>query len=920
MKKLFLLGFCFAIFFNLASAQDVSKKTISVNFQQTPMAQFVSDLETKTGYHFYYTPAQFDSLKVTLQLNDQPLEVVLNAAFQKTDFHFSIIDQNVFLTKGRQVSTSLAPGFFNVQPTNAPQVNAVTDYTVETQAKVAEATTENKVYEIGIRTNTIKAGTATLAGYVRNIKTGEAIIGASIYNPDSKIGISTDQFGYYTLTLQRGHQTLIIKGLGMKDTRRKIILYSDGKLNIEMQEQVTSLKEVTISAEKVANVKSVEMGVNKLDIKSIKQIPTAFGEADVLRVVLTLPGVQSVGEATTGFNVRGGAADQNLILFNDATIYNPSHFFGFFSAFDPDLVKDIELYKSTVPEKYGGRLSSVLEVTDRDGNKKKFTGSAGIGLLTSRLSVEGPIIKDKTSFIFGARTTYSDWLLNLLPDAYKHSSASFYDFNAGITSQINDKNTIYLMGYLSQDHFKLNSDTAYAYSNKNANIKWKHNFNNKLYSVLLAGVDHYDYGITSTANPVDGYNLKFGVNQYNFRADFNYYASPKNTIDFGISSIYYKLNPGDEEPAGAKSLVLPDKVAQEQALENAIYIGDKYDITPDLSLSAGIRYSLYAYLGPQTIDHYAPNLPKEAVNVTDSTTYGKNKVIKTYGGPEIRISARYNINDDMSLKAAYNTMHQYIHLLSNTTAISPTDTYKLSDPNIKPQFGQQISLGLYRNAKSNTIETSVEVYYKKINDYLDYKSGATLLLNQHIEQDVITTQGKAYGIEFLVRKTAGKLNGWLSYTYSRTFLKQDDPFAGELINNGSYYPANYDKPHDFNFNGNYRFSHRFSVSLDMTYSTGRPITLPIAKYEYGGSERVYYSDRNAYRIPDYFRTDLSMNIEGNHKVHQLTHNSWSIGVYNLTGRANAYSTFFQEQGGVINGYQLSIFARPIPFVNYNIRF
>ena len=920
MKKLFLLGFCFAIFSNLCSAQDVSKKKISVNFQQTPMAQFVSDLETKTGYHFYYTPAQFDSLKVTLQLDDQPLEVVLNAAFQKTDFHFSIIDQNVFLTKGRQVSTSLAPGFFNTQPTNAPQVNAVTDYTVETHAKVAEATTENKVYEIGIRTNTIKAGTATLAGYVRDIKTGEAIIGASIYNPDSKIGISTDQFGYYTLTLQRGHQTLIIKGLGMKDTRRKIILYSDGKLNIEMQEQVTSLKEVTISAEKVANVKSVEMGVNKLDIKSIKQIPTAFGEADVLRVVLTLPGVQSVGEATTGFNVRGGAADQNLILFNDATIYNPSHFFGFFSAFDPDLVKDIELYKSTVPEKYGGRLSSVLEVTDRDGNKKKFTGSAGIGLLTSRLNVEGPIIKDKTSFIFGARTTYSDWLLNLLPDAYKHSSASFYDFNAGITSQINDKNTIYLMGDLSQDHFKLNSDTAYAYSNKNANIKWKHNFNNKLYSVLLAGVDHYDYGITSTANPVDGYNLKFGVNQYNFRADFNYYASPKNTIDFGISSIYYKLNPGDEEPAGAKSLVLPDKVALEQALENAIYIGDKYDITPDLSLSAGIRYSLYAYLGPQTIDHYAPNLPKEAVNVTDSTTYGKNKVIKTYGGPEIRISARYNINDDMSLKAAYNTMHQYIHLLSNTTAISPTDTYKLSDPNIKPQFGQQISLGLYRNAKSNTIETSVEVYYKKINDYLDYKSGATLLLNQHIEQDVITTQGKAYGIEFLVRKTAGKLNGWLSYTYSRTFLKQDDPFAGELINNGSYYPANYDKPHDFNFNGNYRFSHRFSVSLDMTYSTGRPITLPIAKYEYGGSERVYYSDRNAYRIPDYFRTDLSMNIEGNHKVHQLTHNSWSIGVYNLTGRANAYSTFFQEQGGVINGYQLSIFARPIPFVNYNIRF
>ncbi|MBS1501087.1 MAG: carboxypeptidase-like regulatory domain-containing protein [Bacteroidetes bacterium] len=923
MKKIYLLSLCFVAIFKMVSGQDTGKKLISVDFNQAKIEQFVSDLESKTGFHFYYSLAQFDSLKVTLQASNKTLEQVLDMAFGKTDYHYTIKDQLVFLTKGRRLYTDLAVGFFNTPAvTNEAekQPTAAVDYTDETEKKVAEATTENKIYEIGIRTNNIKSGTATLAGYVRNIKTGEAIIGASVFDPDSKVGLATDQFGYYSLTLARGRHTLLIRGLGMKDTRRKIILYSDGKLNIEMQEQVTSLKEVQISAEKVANVRSVEMGVNKLDIKSIKQIPTAFGEADVLKVVLTLPGVQTVGEATTGFNVRGGSADQNLILLNDATIYNPSHFFGFFSAFDPDIVKNIELYKSTIPEKYGGRLSSVLDVTDRDGNTKKFTGSAGIGLLTSRLNIEGPIIKDKTSFIFGGRTTYSDWLLSLLPNAYKNSSASFYDLNLGITSQLDDKNTIYLMGYMSKDNFRLNSDTTYAYSNKNANIKWKHNFNNKLYSVVLAGIDHYDYSIASTENPIDGYKLNFGINQYNFKTDFSYYVNPKNTIDFGLSGIYYKLNPGNEQPDGAKSLVIPDVVAQEQAMEDAIYLGDKYDITSDLSISAGIRYSLYAYLGPQTVDHYAPNLPKEAVNVTDSTTYGKNKIINTYSGPELRLSARYNIGDDMSIKAAYNSMRQYIHLVSNTTAISPTDSYKLSDPNIKPQLGQQISLGWYRNAKANTIETSIEVYYKTIANYLDYRSGATLLLNQHIEQDLINTKGKAYGVEFLVRKTAGKLNGWISYTYSRTFLRQDDPFAGELINNGDWYPANYDKPHDFNFNGNYRFSHRFSVSLDVTYSTGRPITLPIAKYEYGGSERVFYSDRNAYRIPDYFRTDFSMNIEGNHKVHQLTHNSWSIGVYNLTGRANAYSTFFSEQGGVINGYQLSIFAKPIPFINYNIRF
>lgn len=920
MKKLYLLSLCLVLVLKLASAQD-NTRAVSVNYQQAKIDQVVQDLESKTGYHFYYNPKQFDSLKVTLQMTDKTLPVILNQAFHGTTFTFTIKDQYVFLTKGRQVATNLAPGFFESQQSTTASATAITDYTEQTQAaKVPEATTENKLYEIGIRTNNIKAGNSTLAGYVKNIKTGEAVIGASIYDPESKNGIATDQFGFYSLTLPRGRHTLVIKGLGMKDTRRRIVLYSDGKLNIEMQEQVTSLKEVTISAEKVANVRSVEMGVNKLDIRSIKQIPTAFGEADVLRVVLTLPGVQTVGEATTGFNVRGGATDQNLILFNDATIYNPSHFFGFFSAFDPDLVKSIELYKSTIPEKYGGRLSSVLEVIDRDGNKKKFTGTAGIGLLTSRINVEGPIIKDKTSIIFGARTTYSDWLLSLLPDAYKHSSASFYDVNVGITSQLDDKNTLYLMGYLSHDSFRLNSDTAYAYNNKNANIKWKHNFNNKLYSVLMAGYDHYDYNVSSTENPINAYKLDFGITQYDAKADFTYYLNPKNTIDFGVSSIYYKMNPGEEVADGSKSLLIPQIVPQEQALESAIYLGDKYDISPDLSLSAGVRFSLYDYLGAQTVDHYASNLPKTAVNVTDSTTYGKGKVINTYSGPEIRVSARYSINDDLSLKAAYNSMRQYIHLISNTTAISPTDTYKLSDPNIKPQFGQQVSLGLYKNAKSNTIETSLEVYYKKINNYLDYRSGATLILNDHIEQDVLNTHGKAYGVEFMVKKTAGKLNGWISYTYSRTFLQQDDPNAGELINNGSWYPASYDKPNDVNLNGNYRFSHRFSVSLDMTYSTGRPITLPIAKYEYNGSERVYYSDRNVYRIPDYFRTDLAINIEGNHKVHQLTHNSWSIGIYNLTGRANAYSTFFQEQGGAINGYQLSIFARPIPFVNYNIRF
>jgi len=908
----------------LSFGQNAPATLISVNFRQATIEQVANDLTAKTGYRFYYDAAQFDSLKVTISLNSRTLEQVLAAIFPMPAYHFTIAPSKmaVFLTRDKEIISQLAEGYFNDQPNKIPPGNTkpAVDYFTNVKPPVIKSTVENKLYEVGIKTNIIKPGKATLSGYVKSSKSGEAIGGATIYVSNSKTGAVTDKFGYYTMVLPRGKQSLLIRGIGMRDTHRQIIIYTDGELDIDLDEQITALKEVKVSGDKVANVRSVELGATRLDIKDIKQVPTVFGETDVLRIVLTLAGVQSVGEATTGFNVRGGSADQNLILLNDLTIYNPSHFFGFFSAFNPDIVKSVELYKSTISEKYGGRLSSVLEVTDREGNKKLFTGSAGIGLLTSRFNIEGPIVKDKTSFIFGARTSYSDWLLNLLPAAYKNSHASFYDFNLDISHQINKDNNIYISSYLSNDSFRLNSDTTYNYSNKNANIKWKHNFNNKFFGVLTGGFDGYQYDIASTQVAVDGYKLNFAINQTNLKADFTYYLDNKNTIDFGIATSYYNVNPGDEEPKGAGSLVIPDVVPTERALESAIYLGDKYDVTPDLSLSAGLRYSLYNYLGPQTVDRYAPNLPRTAENVIDSLTYGKNKVINTYSHPEIRVSARYNINDNLSVKAGYNTLAQYIHLLSNTTAISPTDVYKLSDPSIKPQYGSQVSLGLFKNSKANTIEASVEVYYKRIYNYLDYKSSATLLLNQHIERDVLNTEGKAYGIELSLRKSAGKLNGWVNYTYSRTFLRQNDPYAGELINSGAYYPANYDKPHAFNFTGNYRITHRYSFSLDVTYSTGRPITLPIAKYYAYGAERVYYSDRNAYRIPDYFRSDFSLNIDGNHKVNQRFHNSWTVGVYNITGRQNAYSTFFQEQGGAINEYQLSIFARPIPFINYNIRF
>ena len=419
---------------------------------------------------------------------------------------------------------------------------------------------------------------------------------------------------------------------------------------------------------------------------------------------------------------------------------------------------------------------------------------------------------------------------------------------------------------------------------------------------------------------MNAYKLNFDINQKYLKAHFNYYLNSAHTLEFGLNSVNYKLDPGSFQPMGKGSQVIPDVVHTEQALESALYVSDRYTISDRFSIDAGIRYSMFNYLGPQTVNQYVPGIPKTVDNIIAAHPYSKGDFIKTYSGPEYRLSVKYEISDSFSIKAGFNTQRQYIHVLSNTSAMAPTDIWKLSDPNIKPQAGSQISLGLYKNFKSNTIETSVEVYYKEIQDYLDYKSGAVLVLNHHIETDVINTRGKAYGVELMIKKLTGKLNGWISYTYSRTLLKMDDPTAGELISNGNYYPANYDQPHSVTCIANYRVNHRFSVSANATYSTGRPITLPIGVFYYENAYRTLYADRNAYRIPDYFRTDFSMNIDGNHRVHQKTHNSWTIGVYNVTGRKNPYSVYYVSENGAINGYKLSIFGSAIPYVNFNIRF
>ncbi|ALJ01515.1 TonB-dependent receptor [Rufibacter tibetensis] len=907
-------------------AQTVNEPLLTLTLQDASFEDFVREVESKTKYRFYYEPAAVDSFKVTIQVTQKPLKSILDQVVEGTNLKYAMTEQGyVLITQGKEFMATLPEGFFNREQKSSGNQTLVmkstdaTPYIAGEQNK-KKATSEAKLYLIGTKRDNAN-GNANLAGHLRDAKSGEPIIGATVYIQSPLLATTSDQYGYFSLTLPVGERELLIRGIGIKNSRRRIGLYADGKLDIEIEEDVRSLKEVLVEAEKDRNVAGMQMGMERLDIRTIKQVPTAFGETDILRVVLTLPGVKSVGEGSTGMNVRGGSTDQNLILFNDATIYNPSHLFGFFSAFNPDIIKSVELHKSNVPARYGGRLSSVLEITTRDGNKKKLAGSGGIGLLTSRLTLEGPIIKDKTSFMVAGRSTYSNWLLKKLPqESFKKSSASFYDLNAQINHEFDSKNTLYLSSYLSKDKFRLGSDSLYNFSNQNASVKWKHIFHNQLYSVVTGAYSRYGYGVNSENNPVNAADLAFSMNQANLQADFNYFLNSKHTVDFGASSILYNVSPGSLTPVGSESLVMRDVLQKEKALESALYVSDQIDISPRFSVYLGLRYSMFNALGPREAYTYAPNVPKNESTILDTVSYSSGKAIATYHGPEYRVSARLGLTDHTSIKASFNRMRQYIHMLSNTATMSPTDTWKLSDANIRPQVGDQFALGYYQNFRANTVELSVEGYYKKMKDFLDYRNGADIILNHHIETDVANAEGKAYGVEMMLKKMTGKLNGWVSYTYSRTLVRLNNPQVSEIINQGKWYPSNFDKPHDFTMISNYRFSQRFSTSLNFTYSTGRPITLPIAKYYDGNTQRIFYSDRNQYRVPNYYRVDFAMNIEGNHKVKKLAHSSWTLAVYNVTGRKNPYSVYFRSENRQIKGYKLSIFGQPIPTVTYNFKF
>jgi len=776
------------------------------------------------------------------------------------------------------------------------------------------------LFVLGISIQISAQNKYTISGTIKDAKTGEIMIGALIAVKElPSTGTLTNAYGFFSISLPEGSYTLSCRYAGYTTKDSVVNLKSNKKLNIELGEKFVDLKEVEVSAEKTdKNVSSVQMSSEKLDIKDIKNIPVFFGEKDILKTIQLLPGIKGISEGNSGFYVRGGGADQNLILLDEATVYNPSHLLGFFSVFNSDAIKNIEVFKGGIPAQYGGRISSVLDIKMNDGNSKKWSATGGIGLIASRLTIEGPINKGKGSFIISGRRTYADMFLKLSKNsAFKNSQLYFYDFNLKANYQLGEKDRLYLSGYFGRDALGLNNRNnpnnsfGINWGNATGTLRWNHLFNDKLFLNSSFIYTNYNYQILIGSGDTQ-FKIVSGIEDYGIKEDFQYFLSTKHKIKFGLNIIHHTFIPG-EVSTGTASIRGPIKlgatIERKHAIESAAYIGDEFIVNDRVTVNYGFRYSLFNQIGPGTAYTYDAD-----GNAIDSSTYKSNKIIKTYMGFEPRIAAVFKLNASSSLKVSYNRINQYLHLLSNSTTSTPTDLWVPSSNNVKPQIGDQVAMGYFKNLKENTYETSVEVYYKNMQNQIDYKNGADLRFNKAVESQLLYGRGYAYGAEFFVKKKYGKLNGWIGYTLSRTFRQFDG------IDSGTPFPAKQDVIHDISIVTMYDLNPKWTFSAVWVYHTGNAVTFPSGKYEIDGQIVSLYTERNGYRMPAYHRLDLGATYQI--KKTETRESSLNFSVYNAYGRQNAYSISFQQDPNdptKTEAVQLSLF-RFVPSVTYNFKF
>jgi hypothetical protein len=888
---------------------------------------FVDEVENNTGLSFYFLQEWVAGIKVAHSDITMPLSGILKGILQSTGLHFYIENNDIFIYPGDSLQTKL-PLFRHAAP-GVERPEKVSDNITETERSYIEARINDtvEVITVGNKKDTRNERCA-VSVTILNKSNGEPLIGATVYVEDLQMGAVTDAEGQLRLSLMPGRYKSIFNYIGMEQQTRYLRVYSGGSFTLEMGEEPIKISEVTISANRHDNVKGMQMGYERLTSRTLKEIPVVMGEKDILKVAQMLPGVQVVGEGSSGFNVRGSPADQNMFYVDGVPVYNTSHLFGFFTSFNPDIINDFSLYKSNIPARYGGRLASVFDISTRTGNKKKFFGQGGISPVTGHFSIEGPVKKNlfnneagKTSFVASYRSTYSDWILRRINDEdLRNSSASFYDVSLAVNSEINNKNLLKLFGYNSRDRFSLSSKNDYDYSNSGGSVIWKHLFSRTLTGDFSLLFSRYSFGTTDKNNVSEAYHYNYEIDHYETKADFLYQTESKHRIEFGGSSVYYDLNRGKITPFGEESLRVTSLLGRERGVENAIYLSDEFKLFTRLGLLAGLRYSFYFQLGPDVVNEYLPGTAKLKDNIKDIHTYKNGQIIQFYSGPEFRGALNYQLGRNQSLKASYNRLRQYIFMLSNTVAISPTDQWKLTDFNIRPPVVDQISLGFYQDNSKRTVSASLEAYRKWIHHIVEYRDGADFLSSEPVEQQILQGNQDTWGIEFMLRKSTGKLSGWLSYTYSRSLVQVDGSLEENRINGGRIYPSNYDRPHNLSIVANSRLNRRLSFSANLVYITGRPITYPVSVYYLEGHQVLNFSDRNKYRIPDYLRADLSINLEGNLLNKKIAHSYWMLNFYNLLGRKNAYSVYYTVEDGNIKGFKLSIFAQPVITLSWHFKF
>ena len=768
----------------------------------------------------------------------------------------------------------------------------------------------------------------TINGTITDKVNGETLFGASVFLQGTTIGVVTNEYGFYSITATEGTYTVVVSYMGFSEVNQEVILDKNQKLNFEIAEASTQLEEVVVTGDEPerALLRKPEMSVSKLNISTVKQMPVVLGEVDVLKSLQMLPGVTSNGEGTGGFHVRGGAQDQNLVLLDEAIIYNTSHMFGFFSVFNADAIKDVKLYKGGIPARFGGRVSSVLDVRQKDGNKKNFGLTGGIGLISSRLAIEGPLFKEKGSFLVAGRSSYAHLLLKAAGRG--KNTASFYDLNLKTNYTINKNNRLFLSGYFGRDVFKFGTNFNASYGNSSGNLRWNHIFNDKLFSNMSAILSKYDYDLGITSEQFDWLS---SINNYNLKYDLKYYLSDKFKLDFGAGGIYYDFDPGQIRPTSETSAINATALDRKKAFESAVYINAEHKLTDKLSAQYGFRYSSFNRLGGQAMVDYANDLAvvyNPALGIYErgteigETNYEKGKSIRRFGNLEPRLSMAYQLNESSSVKAGFSRAAQYVHLLSNTSSTTPLDVWTPSGKYVEPQLSNQYALGYFRNFKDKIYSMEVEVYYKTVDNRIDYIDGANLIGQNTIETEILNGESRAYGLEVLLRKNEGRLTGWLAYTLSKSEQRTPGGRAGGPgISTGNWYNTPYDRTHDISISGAYRLNDKWSFGTNFVFQTGRPVTYPNGQYQYEGLSIASYADRNSDRLPSYHRLDVSLNYKPNRKPDKKWKGEWVLSIYNLYSRKNAASISFGQnvETGANEATRTAIFGI-VPSVTYNFKF